>query len=115
MGGAFATTAFLIVLMNLGAILRALRSRSLRAHPDRAPRESAALWYEQMLRRMARQGWRKSPSQTPCDFVMAIQEPGLQKGVAVFTRAYESARFGHSVDDARALPELLEEIRGAKR
>lgn len=115
MGGAIATSAFLIVLMNLGAILRALRSRSLRAHPDRAPRESAALWYEQMLRRMARQGWRKSPSQTPRDFVMAIQEPGLQKGVAVFTRAYESARFGQSVDDARALPELLEEIRAAKR
>ena len=115
MGGAFAATAALILLINLGAILRALRARSLRAHPDRAPRESAALWYEQMLRRMAHHGWRKSPSQTPRDFVVAIQEPGLQKGVAEFTRAYESARFGQSVDDARALPELLEEIRAAKR
>ena len=115
MGGAFAAISFLLVLINLGAILRLLRARRLRAHPDRAPRESAALWYEQMLRRMARHGWRKSPSQTPRDFVIAIQEPGLQKGVAEFTRAYESARFGHSVDDARALPELLEEIRAAKR
>ena len=114
MGGAFAATAVLIVLINLGGILRVLRARTLRAHPDRAPRESAALWYEQMLRRMARQGWRKSPSQTPSDFVAAIQEPGLQQGVAAFTRAYESARFGQSVDDARALPELLEEIRAAK-
>jgi hypothetical protein len=73
------------------------------------------LWYEQMLRRMAHHGWRKSPSQTPRDFVVAIQEPGLQKGVAEFTRAYESARFGQSVDDARALPELLEGIRVATR
>jgi hypothetical protein len=34
----------------------------------------------------------------------------LQEKVASFTRAYESARFGQSVDDARALPELFEEI-----
>jgi transglutaminase-like putative cysteine protease len=113
--GAFAVTALLIVLINLRSLLRAVRARRLRAHPDRAPRESASLWYEQMLRRMARHGWRKAPSQTPRDFVVAIQEPGLQKGVAAFTRAYESARFGHSVDDARALPELLEEIRAEKR
>ena len=114
-GGTFTATAILVVLIKLGAILRALRARSLRAHPDRAPRESAALWYEQMLRRMARHGWRKSPSQTPCDFVVTIQDSGLQQGVAAFTRAYESARFGQSKDDARALPELLEEIRAAKQ
>jgi transglutaminase-like putative cysteine protease len=115
MGGAFAATALLIVLINLRSILRVLRARTLRAHPDRAPRESAALWYEQMLRFMARQGWRKSASQTPRDFVVTIQEPGLLQGVAAFTRAYESARFGQSADDARALPELLEEIRAGKR
>jgi len=114
-GGAFAATVLLILLINLRPILRMFHARSLRAHPHRAPRESAALWYEQMLRRLARHGWRKSPSQTPRDFVVAIQEPGLQEGVAAFTRAYESARFGHSVDDARALPELLEEIRAEKR
>jgi len=114
MSGAFAATVVLVILVNLGAILRALRARSLRAHPDRAPRESAALWYQQMLRRMARLGWRKSPSQTPRDFVAAIQEPRLQHGAAAFTRAYESARFGQSVDDARALPDLLEEIRAGK-
>jgi transglutaminase-like putative cysteine protease len=113
-GGAFAATATLILLINLGAILRALRARHLRAHPDRAPRESAALWYEQMLRRLARRGWRKSPSQTPRDFVGSIQEPHLQEGVAAFTRAYESARFGQSVEDARVLPELLEEIGAGK-
>jgi hypothetical protein len=109
-GGSLAVTLFLIVLVSFRQIVRAIAHRRLRAHPDRAPRESAALWYEQMLRRLARRGWRKTPAQTPYDFVAAIQEPILQKKVATFTRAYESARFGQSVDDARALPELFEEI-----
>ncbi|MFY9562455.1 MAG: DUF3488 and transglutaminase-like domain-containing protein [Terriglobales bacterium] len=114
-GGSLAVTAFLAILINLGRILRGLAHRRLRAHPDRAPRESAALWYERMLRWLARRGWRKSPAQTPHDFVAAIQELNLQRKVATFTRAYESARFGQSVDDARALPELFEEITTAER
>jgi len=63
-----------------------------------------------MVDRMARLGWRKSPSQTPLDFVAAIQESALQKKVARFTRAYESARFGKSVDDAQKLPGLFQNI-----
>ena len=110
-----ALTAILIILINLRPIVRALANRRLRAHPDRAPRQSAALWYERMLRRLARRGWRKSPGQTPHDFVAAIREPVLQNKVATFTRAYESARFGHSVEDARTLPELFEEITAAER
>ena len=113
--GSLAVMGLLIILMNLRPIIRALANRRLRAHPDRAPRESAALWYDQMLRRLARRGWRKSPGQTPHDFVEAIREPVLQKKVATFTRAYESARFGQSVDDARALPELFEEITAGER
>jgi hypothetical protein len=58
-------------------------------------------------------GWRKSPSQTPLDFVAAIEEEGLQKKVATFTRAYESARFGKSLDDAQKLPELFRDITDA--
>ena len=108
--GSVAVSVLLLILLNFREILRGLANRRLRAHPDRAPRESASLWYDQMLRRLARRGWRKSPGQTPHDFVAAIQEPVLQKKVATFTRAYESARFGQSVDDARALPELYEEI-----
>jgi hypothetical protein len=59
---------------------------------------------------MARLGWRKLPSQTPLDFVAAIQEEALQKKVARFTHAYESARFGKSVNDAQSLPELFKNI-----
>jgi len=105
---AFATV--LITLLNLRRLVNALRAHSLRVHPERAPRESAALWYDRMVSRMARLGWRKSPSQTPLDFVAAIQEAELQKRVARFTRAYESARFGRSIDDAQRLPELFKDV-----
>jgi hypothetical protein len=67
-----------------------------------------------MVSRMARLGWRKSPSQTPLDFVAVIQEAALQKKVARFTRAYESARFGKSVDDAQSLPGLFQDITAAE-
>lgn len=110
LSGIVVFAAVLITLLNLRRLVSGLRDRSLRAHPERAPRESAALWYDRMVGRMARLGWRKSPSQTPLDFVAAIQEAALQKKVARFTRAYESARFGKSVDNAQSLPELFQDI-----
>ena len=110
LGGLIAFTTVLSALWNVRRLIGGLRDRSLRAHPERAPRESAALWYDRMVNRMARLGWRKSPSQTPLDFVAAIQETTLQEKVARFTRAYESARFGKSVDDAQSLPELFKEV-----
>ncbi len=110
LGGLIGVVGVPIVLLNLGRMFRGLRKVGLRAHPERAPREAAALWYDRMVGRMARLGWRKSPSQTPLDFVAAIQEAALQKKVARFTRAYESARFGKSVDDAQSLPELFRDI-----
>ncbi len=110
LGGVIAFAAVLLALVNLRRLVNGLCARSLRAHPERAPRESATLWYDRMVSRMARLGWRKSPSQTPLDFVAAIQEAALQKKVARFTRAYESARFGQSVDDAQILPQLFKDI-----
>ena len=110
LAGSIGFAAVLITLLNFGRVVRGLRDRRLRAHPERAPRESAALWYGRMVGRLARLGWRKSPSQTPLDFVAAIQEAALQSKVARFTRAYESARFGKSVDDAQSLPELFNDI-----
>ncbi len=101
---------FLISLLNVRKLVRGFRARILRTHPERAPREAATLWYDRMVGRLERLGWRKTPSQTPLDFVAAIQEEQLQKKVARFTRAYESARFGQSVDDAQSLPALFEEI-----
>jgi transglutaminase-like putative cysteine protease len=108
--GVLMVSVLLIALINVRPILRELQARRFRAHPERAPREAAAHWYQKMLRLLARRGWRKTPSQTPQDFVAAIREPHLQTAVAAFTRTYESARFGQSIDDAKALPRLLEEI-----
>jgi protein-glutamine gamma-glutamyltransferase len=110
LAGLFAIMIGLIAAVNSRHLIRAIRARGLRANPRRAPREAAALWYERMVARMGRLGWRKSPSQTPADFVAAIHEPVLKVKVATFTRHYESARFGKSADDAEKLPELFEEI-----
>ncbi|MGB9204023.1 MAG: DUF3488 and transglutaminase-like domain-containing protein [Terriglobales bacterium] len=110
LGGLIALTAVLLALWNVRQLIGGLRARSLRAHPERAPRQAAALWYDRMVDRMARLGWRKLPSQTPLDFVAAIQETALQEKVARFTRAYESARFGKSVEDAQSLPALFKEV-----
>ena len=110
LGRVVALVALVIVLLNVGPMIGSVRARALRKHPERAPRESAALWYDRMVARMARRGWRKLPSQTPLDFVAAIQEPALQKKVARFTQAYESARFGQSVGDAQNLPRLFDNV-----
>lgn len=110
LGGGTAFALALLVLFNARSLVRSLLAYRMRARPARDPRESAALWYEKMVRRLARLGWRKSPSQTPADFVAIIREAALQERVASFTRAYESARFGQSVEDAESLPKLFEEI-----
>jgi protein-glutamine gamma-glutamyltransferase len=113
--GATLAVILLIFVLNLPGLVRALRHQRLRAKPARFPRESASLWYEQMVQRVARSGWRKLPSQTPADFVSAIREPVLQIPVAKFTRAYESARFGKSAEAAGSLPEIFEEIKAAEK
>jgi transglutaminase-like putative cysteine protease len=110
LGGIGVFGVALIALLNIRRLVRAIRARVLRAHPERAPREAAALWYDRMVLRMAKLGWRKSPSQTPSDFVAAIQEPVLKVKVERFTRSYESARFGRSLTDAEILPKLFDEI-----
>ncbi len=55
------------------------------------------------------------PEQTPAEFAAVIDEPGLRKRVAEFTRAYENARFGDSAEDAQRLLELYEEVLSAAR
>jgi protein-glutamine gamma-glutamyltransferase len=111
-GGLAVFLTMVSVLFNLRRLIHAVRAFAVRNNPTRAPREAASLWYERMVSRLARKGWRKSPSQTPADFINAIHEPVLRQKVARFTQAYESARFGKSSADAQALPRLFEEISG---
>jgi protein-glutamine gamma-glutamyltransferase len=115
---AFSGVALMVVLLGLAnarSLTAWLRERRLRARPETAPALAASLWYEQLTRRLARQGWRKSSSQTPREFLKKIENPALQQQVEEFTEAYESARFGDDPDQARRLPELYEEITLATR
>jgi transglutaminase-like putative cysteine protease len=112
-GGLFA--ALLVVMVNARQLLRALNKRRLAARPEKSPRQAATIWYERMTKVVARRGWRKSPTQTPNEFVSRIDDASIRERVAEFTRHYESARFDDSVEDVRRLPELYEEISATRR
>jgi protein-glutamine gamma-glutamyltransferase len=99
----------LTILLGLGA--NATRLRRTRKSPQLA----ATIWYERMTHLLARQGWHKSPAQTPAEFVISIEDVGTRKQVEEFTRRYESARFGDSPEDASELPELYDEIARSRR
>jgi transglutaminase-like putative cysteine protease len=105
----------LLILGNVGRILRLLHEGWLRAHPERSPEQAASMWYARMARVLARRGMRKPPAQTPQEFVKKIEDSRLREPVARFTAVYESARFGNSADDAQRLPELYEEVALATR
>jgi hypothetical protein len=107
---------FVIGLM-IAAVPRALafiRKLRLTKRPERAPQVAATLWYERMLHFVARQGWEKSPAQTPTEFLSVIKDDQLRASVARFTVRYENARFGNSAEEASHLPELFEEVKGTR-
>jgi protein-glutamine gamma-glutamyltransferase len=105
----------LLFVVNARGLLQALGEMRLASRPERSPRLAATIWYERMTKRVARRGWHKSPTQTPDEFVCAIDDAGVRKRVAEFTRHYQSARFDDSVEDVRRLPELYEEISATRR
>jgi hypothetical protein len=105
----------LLFAANARQLLRALKKRRLAARPEKSPRQAATIWYERMTALVARRGWRKSPTQTPNEFVIRIDDANLRAQVAEFTRHYESARFDDSAEDVRRLPELYEEISATRR
>jgi protein-glutamine gamma-glutamyltransferase len=115
LGSCVALGLILLALGNVRSIARIIRTRRLRAHPERSPDQAAAMWYERMTKYMARRGIAKSTTQTPQEFVRAIEDVRLRTLVASFTDAYESARFGNSSDDVRRLPELFEEVEAATK
>jgi protein-glutamine gamma-glutamyltransferase len=108
--GSLALSLLLLALGNTGRIARIIRTRRLRAHPERSPDQAAAMWYERMAQYLARRGVKKSAAQTAQEFVHVIVDERLRSRVGQFTDAYESARFGNSADDAQRLPELYEEV-----
>lgn len=103
----------LLLLANTGRIVRKIRIWRLQLHPERKPDQAAAMWYERMSRFLSRRGMKKSPSQTPQEFVCVIADEELRRRVGRFTEVYESARFGNSPQDAQLLPELYEKVETA--
>ena len=92
-----------------------IRRRRLARHPGDSPAIAAALWYERMTHTLARRGWRKSPLQTPQEFLNSIDQPELRQRLERFTWHYHGARFGELADDAQQLPDLYEEVSEASR
>lgn len=115
LGAGAGAALLLLVLLNARRMARVLRGRWLRAHPDRSPDQAAAMWYERMACTLARRGVSKVETQTPQEFVRLIGNEALRVRVKQFTEAYESARFGNSVDDARRLEALYQEVEAAAR
>lgn len=113
--GGMLIAALLPFLVNAPRLLRRLGELRLAARPERSPRRAATIWYERMTKSVGRRGWRKSPSQTPGEFVCGIDDAGVRARVAEFTRHYQSARFDDSVEDVQRLPELYEEISATRR
>ena len=105
----------LLVLANLGRIARFLHERWLKAHPERSPEQAASMWYERMIRILAKHGMRKPQAETAQEFLKKIDDDRLREPIARFTQVYESARFGNSAEDAQRLPELYEEVETAMR
>lgn len=114
LGGATATI-LLLLAANARQIWQALARRWLAARPEKAPRRAATIWYERMTAALGHRGWPKLPTQTPEEFVQSIDDSKVRARVAKFTRHYESARFDQSVEDARRLPQLYDEISATRR
>ena len=67
-----------------------------------------------MTAAVSKRGWKKTPAQTPAEFICIIEDPELRRAVERFTERYHRARFGDSAADAVELPQLYEAISAAK-
>jgi len=113
--GAAGLIALVILLGNIGRLWRMFAEQRLARHPEAAPRQAATIWYERMVRSLARRGWRKPAALTPREFAATIANHKVRQPVERFTTHYESARFGGSAQDAGKLPEAWEEVEASVR
>jgi transglutaminase-like putative cysteine protease len=106
-----ALAILLVLLARYGAtITRIILRWRQAARPGKSPSAAAAIWYERMIRRVEKRGFRKTPTQTPGEFVDGIGDAVLRTQITRFTEHYESARFGESAEHALRLPDLFAEI-----
>jgi hypothetical protein len=113
-GIGIATVLFITLLLSAGGLWRHWQRYRLAARPERSPQLAASVWYERMTYSLARRGWPKSVTQTPAEFLATITDSTLRHSVEKFTSHYEHARFDESVEDARELSKIFEEIGAAR-
>ncbi|MBS1849802.1 MAG: DUF3488 domain-containing protein [Acidobacteria bacterium] len=114
-GAGVLSLALLLLAANARKLWRMLQLRRLAAHPEQSPSTAASIWYQRMVRHIARRGWTRRSNQTAEEFLASIGDDRLRGAVGRFTRHYQRARFAGSPEDARRLPELYEEISSALR
>jgi protein-glutamine gamma-glutamyltransferase len=107
---AVCVSLLMIFAANAQRLWRAISRWRLAAQPDKSPRAAATIWYERMLRTLARRGLRKLPTQTPAEFVQSIPNEVIREPISRLTEHYERARFSGSSEDASQLPELFDEV-----
>jgi hypothetical protein len=73
--------------------------------------QRASAHYSEMLRLLARRGFRKAESLTALEFAASISQTELAGPVGRLTQIYQDARFGDSPVEPRQSVELLREIR----
>jgi protein-glutamine gamma-glutamyltransferase len=114
-GMALGVAGLLVLGAYSGRLRRAIRRRQVAARPERSPRVAATIWYERVLRMLAKRGWQKLPALTPVEFVAGLKDDKVRDPMARFAEHYERARFGDSVEDAARLPEDYEEVSAASK
>jgi transglutaminase-like putative cysteine protease len=114
-GTALGLAALLVLGAYSARLWRAIRRLRVAARPEKSPRVAATIWYERVLRMLAKRGWQKLPAQTPAEFVAAFKDQGMRDPLARFAEHYERARFGDSAEDAARLPEDYEEVSAASK
>ena len=112
--------ALFLVALNFVKLRRALRRLLLewRLRAWREPQPDtrlASLLYDELLRLLARRGFRRRASETPLEFAAAVPASGLGPALQEFTRLYAQARFGTAPCDAASMQRLLAEIRATLR
>jgi transglutaminase-like putative cysteine protease len=98
------------VLFNLRRWIVSYRTYRLSSSPSRSPKAAATIWYQRLIRFLARRGFEKSPSQTPQEFAISIEETSIRSEVSQLILYYEKARFGDSPQDAEFLPAIYAQI-----
>lgn len=106
----FTLLIFLLIGPKLFLSIRKIR---ITRKPRIEPHSAATIWYSRALKLLARQGLRKTATQTPQEFLKTIRSTPVRQRAERFTLHYERARFGASPADAEKLPELYRELETA--